>query len=525
MRAYRGADRRHPVAMATNRRLHRRVRSFSVLALLGVLVLAVAAPRLRATEFQQFMASLRAVGATLFMAAGFLRLARWRLTGEARVACSAIALVTLGSALCLVGILGPLLRHDPGVATSIPLARLLFVLPVLGVLAIGLRTAPVRAGLRPGRTIAVLLAGMIALSALVSAPGMLWFTLGSGSPVWFGVECSAALAWLALAWGHFRGGRAEARRVGRLTTRWVAWGMTLMAASELLRAISLGHPGAVAVLGSGTQAIAAGLAVSAAACDLWEAFFSYGSRTVRLTGELDETQRVLADTEQRERERIHDARTAVVGVLGASRLLSSNPNRRTEHGRLHELMTAELTRLSTVLDPVAREEIAPFALAVLQPVLEAQRLAGLDVHWDLGEHVVLGRRLATATVLANLLTNVGRHAPAASVSVTGRLAESCVRIEVCDDGPGIAVGDFDRILDRGARGAASTSSGVPGSGLGLFTAARAMAEQGGCLSLHPSPSGGLLVRLDLPSAEQRRRFSPTTVLPGETVAVSALRAG
>ena len=41
---------------------------------------------------------------------------------------------------------------------------------------------------------------------------------------------------------------------------------------------------------------------------------------------------------------------------------------------------------------------------------------------------------------------------------------------------------------------------LDGSGLGLYTAMRAMTEQAGSLSLDRSPAGGLRVRLQLPGA-------------------------
>jgi signal transduction histidine kinase len=81
----------------------------------------------------------------------------------------------------------------------------------------------------------------------------------------------------------------------------------------------------------------------------------------------------------------------------------------------------------------------------------------------------------------NLLENAVRHARGA-VRVRLAAEKGAVRLDVTDDGPGIAAGDRDRVFDRfwtgdGARGRTS------GSGLGLAIARQIALRHGGSLTL------------------------------------------
>jgi signal transduction histidine kinase len=118
-----------------------------------------------------------------------------------------------------------------------------------------------------------------------------------------------------------------------------------------------------------------------------------------------------------------------------------------------------------------------------------------------------GRADRLAMVVNNLLANAAVHAPAASVVVwagPGRGSRAgMVEVVVSDDGPGIT-GDLTHPLERGWRG--PRSSGVPGSGLGLYQCRQLIECEGGEILLTPTdvaaPEGrcGLSVHLWLPAA-------------------------
>src|SRR5581483_9185213 len=80
----------------------------------------------------------------------------------------------------------------------------------------------------------------------------------------------------------------------------------------------------------------------------------------------------------------------------------------------------------------------------------------------------------------------------AAPAAPGRLA-----LTIEDDGPGLAPGDRDEVLERGAR----LDETAPGSGLGLSIVDELARAYGGHVSLSDSPMGGLKVRIELPMAE------------------------
>ncbi len=94
-----------------------------------------------------------------------------------------------------------------------------------------------------------------------------------------------------------------------------------------------------------------------------------------------------------------------------------------------------------------------------------------------------------AEVLGNLMENAARHA-AGRVRVSATVAGG-PSIMVEDDGPGVAEGDHQRILERGRR--LDTSAG--GAGLGLAIVQDVLDAYGWRLGLGASALGGLAVRI------------------------------
>ncbi|MGD9497250.1 MAG: sensor histidine kinase [Armatimonadota bacterium] len=76
-------------------------------------------------------------------------------------------------------------------------------------------------------------------------------------------------------------------------------------------------------------------------------------------------------------------------------------------------------------------------------------------------------------------------------------AETCLAIEVADDGPGIAPEDINRIFDEFFRGRLTEGS-AKGSGLGLAIAARLTRLLGGIITVHSTPGEGSTFALVFP---------------------------
>jgi two-component system, OmpR family, sensor kinase len=97
----------------------------------------------------------------------------------------------------------------------------------------------------------------------------------------------------------------------------------------------------------------------------------------------------------------------------------------------------------------------------------------------------------------NLCANVLVHTPsdtAATIAVTA--GDGRVRIEVSDDGPGVAAGKLPHIFERFYRAGAGASR--PGSGLGLAIVAEVAAAHGGTAEAAPASPHGLRITLTLP---------------------------
>jgi two-component system OmpR family sensor kinase len=97
----------------------------------------------------------------------------------------------------------------------------------------------------------------------------------------------------------------------------------------------------------------------------------------------------------------------------------------------------------------------------------------------------------------NLCANVLVHTPhdtAATIAATA--SDGQVRIEVSDEGPGVAAGTLPRIFERFYR--AGTRASRPGSGLGLAIVAEVAAAHGGTAEAAPASPHGLRITLTLP---------------------------
>ncbi|HEY2043013.1 MAG TPA: HAMP domain-containing sensor histidine kinase [Jatrophihabitans sp.] len=441
----------------------------------------------------QLASDARNTAAALFLSAGALRMARWRLTGEAEAAFSAAALIVLGASSTALSFLGPTLQPSHQLPAS-PALKLVILAPVLALLIAGLRSAPVRAGVHPGWLSAVGIAACAAVLVGLTYRPIAGSTVMNSPAIWEAGECIAAALWAMIAIGTWNRGRRD----GRVTRLWSASAMLLMAVAEALRGVSIVVPGSLLAAAAGFQLIAAAVAMTATATELCDVYSAHGSRTLHLFGGMDAAQQRLHVVEERQRERLHDARSAIVGVLGASSLLA-HPTELLSPEQLYRMMTAELHRLNRVLDSDEPDQIRQFHLGqTIEAVLLAHRLSGGVVRTGDLDRMVLGRPAVTATVIANLLANVRNYAPGAAVWITAHEVDETVTIRVDDNGPGIASCERDRVLLRGERGA--DSAAVPGSGLGLYTSSVAMVSQSGSLRLETSPAGGTRVQITLPSA-------------------------
>lgn len=492
--SYSGPDRRALTAGREDPGTVRRVLIGSALFLLvwvGLVVLA----RGQTVDIQRTLLALaRSFAGAFFLAAGALQLANWRIVGTAGAALITVALVTLGVAFPLF----VAVSYIEGDTDLIGSDRLIVDAVLVGLAGYGLVAPEVVSRLRPVRLIVPIIVGYIlvggvsiAVAPVVDAQSAVWlFAPAVG-------EAIAGAVWVALALGYLVSARRRSSR-SRRSRRWLAAAFALLAASALVRAVS---GTALSGLGfrAGAQLLAALVAASLAASRLWHLQNARGTRTLALSGELDDARSSLSTAERERSQRLHDAQTAILAVAGATRLLGRPDSVASiDTARLQQLVDAELARLGAILDPAAPGVLRRFQPTdVIEPLVLAHTLAGARIQADLAPVHALGRPEATATAVANLLANARSHAPGSTVFVSVREVDSSIVLVVEDDGPGIPSDERDLVLRRGVRG---RRAGPGGHGLGLPAAAEAMVEQGGSLTISERDGGGLSVILTLRSA-------------------------
>ena len=165
----------------------------------------------------------------------------------------------------------------------------------------------------------------------------------------------------------------------------------------------------------------------------------------------------------------------------------------TQTERLSRLVDhlLDLSRLDAGAVQLEREQIAltPF----LHEVVDATSLTARarELHWALdvqpAQLTAVGDAARIHQVIANLVDNAVRPSPPAGwITVRARPTDDGgVRIDVLDDGPGIAREDRDRIFERFQRGGRDDSSG--GTGLGLAIARWAVGLHGGTIEVLDDP--------------------------------------
>jgi signal transduction histidine kinase len=166
-------------------------------------------------------------------------------------------------------------------------------------------------------------------------------------------------------------------------------------------------------------------------------------------------------------------------LLDVSRIQAGKLQLRRERVDLGEVVRAVATRFAAELERSGNTvalELAP----------------GVVGHWD-------GERLDR--VISNLLANAIKYAPGGPVTVAvGPLPGGGGRLQVRDDGPGIAPELQARIFDRFER--ADSRRGIAGLGLGLYIVRQIVEAHGGTVSVESAPGSGATFTVDLPGREE-----------------------
>ncbi len=453
-----------------------------------------------------------ATAAALFLVAGVIRLARWRLSGDPHCALVGSALIVMGALyLPLVGVAevsGALSHRVFGEAVL----RALITVIAAGLVLRSLRATSVRPFDRPGRLLPVLAVLVLAAFSGLAAAELAKADPLSNGPLWARLlSAGMTLIWLGLAVAVRRRGprRPWSRRAAPL--------FGALAAAEAIYGYDPGAPvGSATALAVCTGV--AGVAVWSAKSDLDAAL----AQTEQTIGSLSETLRDIraeaVELTEWRADLVHDATNSVAGLRFALELLS---NRQAEAdpatATLCQAAAEEVHHLDHLLHRAPEEPCGPFDVGpVVRGIALTAHTLGNDVVVDAPGAIAVGHPGELVVVLKNLLTNAARHAPGAPVELAVEEADGQVRIVCWDHGPGVSRDLAPFVFERGIRGADSA-----GSGLGLFEARQLMRAQAGDLILDPGAPGARFIAV-LPTAG-RPEATPPVVARQRTGAVPRQR--
>ncbi|MDN4475216.1 HAMP domain-containing sensor histidine kinase [Demequina sp. SYSU T00192] len=232
-----------------------------------------------------------------------------------------------------------------------------------------------------------------------------------------------------------------------------------------------------------------------------------------LTDALDERARSEARLREFVADASHELRTPLTTVLGYAELYRRGALARDEDvadawtrteaeaGRMRRLVEdmLELARYDAEpqLTPI-RLDLAHVCEEVVRDATAARE--GVTFALDAPEAVTIeGDPDRLRQAIINVVTNAAVHG-GDNVTVRVRRDDAAARVEVVDDGPGMAPDVAGRATERFVRGDQSRARATGGSGLGLAITAAIVAVHGGALEVDSVEGDGTTVRITLPLA-------------------------
>ncbi len=196
-----------------------------------------------------------------------------------------------------------------------------------------------------------------------------------------------------------------------------------------------------------------------------------------------------------ERERLHELRSTMAGLVNGSALLDHADIDDASRTRIWGSVRHELDRMQRLLSDEQQETASIDLDEALGRMLDLQGLKGRRVELRTSGELVQARPDALAEVVNILVDNAATHGGSdSSLIEVARRDEDTVDITVTDFGRGIAEEDREAIFEWGRRGPDS-----PGEGIGLHLAQRLVTEDGGSLRLREAQGTGSSFVISLPA--------------------------
>jgi signal transduction histidine kinase len=210
----------------------------------------------------------------------------------------------------------------------------------------------------------------------------------------------------------------------------------------------------------------------------------------------------------------HELRTPMASVIGSARTLQQRWRELSPEQResFLELIAGETNRLATLVGDVldtSRIEAGTFSFRfgdidvgeLVRDSVATAELASDEVAVRAEVRDPLPRVRGDADrlrqVLMNLIDNAIKYSPAGdAIEVRAYADDGHVRVDVSDNGPGVAGEDQRLIFEKFGR--VTSGNARPGTGLGLFIARSIAEAHGGTLDVHSVPQHGATFTLALP---------------------------
>lgn len=233
------------------------------------------------------------------------------------------------------------------------------------------------------------------------------------------------------------------------------------------------------------------------------------------TGELREANERLRELDRLKDDFIstvtHELRTPLTSIRALSEMLHDDPRLElAERMRFLGIIVTETERLTRLINQIldlaklesGQAEWMTGKVDIAEVVRESvnsleklfhdkQVVVATDLPED-GAAVVLADRDRLMQVMINLLSNAVKFVPAGEgqVRVTVRTEDAEVRVEVADNGPGLAPGDRDVIFEKFRQGGNALTDKPQGTGLGLPISRQIVEYFGGRLWVESQPGQG-----------------------------------
>lgn len=196
----------------------------------------------------------------------------------------------------------------------------------------------------------------------------------------------------------------------------------------------------------------------------------------------------------------HDLRTPLTRIRLATEMMSETDE------FLKEGIDADIDDMNTIIDQFIdyirhdskdKAELSDINL-LIDEVVQSERILEREIlfHAQPMPEIPL-RYVAMKRAIANLLQNALRYSQGKiTVATACEADQNELYISVCDDGPGIAEADIERLFQPFTQG--DIARGTDGSGLGLAIIKRIVDTHGGRVELSNRKNGGLSAVIVLP---------------------------